>query len=76
MMSNHQAAVAALVASVLNLADGTVGADASMETLPQWDSLAQLNICLAVQERFGVAMDMQAIASSTSVAALAALLPD
>jgi acyl carrier protein len=75
-MANRQADVAALVASVLKLTDGTVGADASMENLPQWDSLAQLNICLAFQERFGVNMDMQAIATSTSVASLAALLPD
>ncbi len=75
-MSAKSAEVAALVASVLNLPAAEVTADASMETLPQWDSLAQLNICLAFQERFGVAMDMETIASSTSVAKLAALLPN
>jgi acyl carrier protein len=75
-MSAKSAEVASLVASVLNLPAAEVTADASMENLPQWDSLAQLNICLAFQERFGVAMDMETIASSTSVANLAALLPN
>ncbi|MGB9031959.1 MAG: acyl carrier protein [Acidobacteriaceae bacterium] len=75
-MSGKSAEVASLVASVLNLPAAEVNADAAMENLPQWDSLAQLNICLAFQERFGVAMDMETIASSTSVAKLAALLPN
>lgn len=75
-MSGKSAEVASVVASVLNLPAAEVTADASMENLPQWDSLAQLNICLAFQERFGVALDMETIASSTSVAKLAALLPN
>jgi acyl carrier protein len=66
--------VAALVASVLNLPTSAVGIDASMESIPQWDSLAQLNVCLGFQERFGVTMDMETIANSTSVTKLAALL--
>jgi acyl carrier protein len=74
-MSAKSAEVASVVASVLNLPTAEVTADASMDNLPQWDSLAQLNICLAFQERFGVAMDMETIASSTSVAKLASLLP-
>ncbi|MGC1159477.1 MAG: acyl carrier protein [Acidobacteriaceae bacterium] len=75
-MSGKSAEVASVVASVLNLPAAEVTADASMENLPQWDSLAQLNICLAFQERFGIAMDMETIASSTSVAKLVALLPN
>ena len=75
-MIGKSAEVASVVASVLNLPAAEVTADASMENLPQWDSLAQLNICLAFQERFGIAMDMETIASSTSVAKLVALLPN
>jgi len=74
MTANHEEAVAALVASVLNLPINTVAEDASMDSVPQWDSLAQLNICLAFQDRFGVSMDMEMIAAATSVAKLAALL--
>lgn len=74
MTANHENAVMALVASVLNLPISTISNDASMDNVPQWDSLAQLNICLAFQDRFGVSMDMELIASATSVAKLAVLL--
>jgi acyl carrier protein len=65
-----------LVASVLNLPKDEICADASMENMSQWDSLAHLNICLAFQERFGVELDMETVARSTSVASLIELLPD
>lgn len=76
MTTKNTTLITALIASVLNLPEGTVGADASMETLQGWDSLAQLNICLAFQERFGVVLDMETIAGSTSVSRLSALLPN
>lgn len=76
MTAKNTTLVSALVASVIDLPDGAVGDDASMESVPKWDSLAHLNICLAFQERFGVVLDMETIASSTSVARLAALLPN
>jgi acyl carrier protein len=47
-----------------------------MENISQWDSLAHLNICLAFQEHFGVEMDMETVAESTSVASLTKLLPE
>jgi acyl carrier protein len=65
-----------LVASVLNLPKDAIGADASMENMSQWDSLGHLNICLAFQERFGVELDMETVARSTSVASLTELLPE
>jgi len=74
-MSQKVAEVTGLVASVLNLPSTAVSADASMENTPQWDSLAQLNICLAFQERYGVSMDMETIAHTTSVAKLLELVP-
>ena len=76
MNAQNTAKVTALVASVLNLPESSVSAEASMENLSKWDSLAHLNICLGFEERFNVAMDMETIASSTSVAKLASLLPD
>lgn len=76
MTAKNTALVSTLVAAVLNLDESSVGADSTMENTQGWDSLAQLNICLAFQERFGVALDMEAIANSTSVARLAMLLKD
>lgn len=76
MTAKNTALVSALVASILNLPDGAVGADAPMESVSKWDSLAHLNICLAFEERFGVVLDMETIASSTSVAKLVTLIPN
>ena len=76
MTAKNTALVSALVASILNLPEGTVSADASMESVSKWDSLAHLNICLAFEERFGVVLDMETIASSTSVAKLVTLIPN
>ena len=76
MNTENTARVAALVASVLNLLNDAVGPEATMESIGPWDSLAQLNICLAFQEKFGVDLDMETIATATSVAKLAELLPN
>ena len=76
MTAKNTALVSALVSSVLNLPPGAVDGDSSMESIPQWDSVAQLNICLEFLERFGVDLDMDTIASATNVARLASLLPN
>ena len=67
-------AVIELVAAELQIPAARLNADSSVDTVPEWDSMAHLNICLAFQERFGVALDLEAIAAATSVPALVALL--
>jgi acyl carrier protein len=67
-------AIVALVAKVLGIAEDELGPDSSIENVPTWDSFEQLNICLAFEQRFGVTLDMETIATSTSIRALAALI--
>ena len=69
-MTSAELRLTALIASALELPPAAIGPDASMETLEQWDSLAHLNICLAVQECFDVVLDMETIATATSVRGL------
>jgi acyl carrier protein len=45
-----------------------------METLEQWDSIAHINICLAIQNEFNVDMSIDEISDCTSISALAAML--
>ena len=66
--------IIALVASELEIPESRLNAGSSIDTTPEWDSVGHLNICLAVQDRFGVTLDMDAISELTSVAALAGLL--
>jgi acyl carrier protein len=66
--------IIALIASELEIPEGRLNAGSSIDTTPEWDSVGHLNICLAVQDRFGVVLDMEAISQLTSVAALAGLV--
>jgi acyl carrier protein len=75
MMEPRVRAVVDVIASVLKIPRSDIQADSSMETLPEWDSIAHLNICLVFERRFGIAMDMKSIAHSTSVVALVELVP-
>jgi acyl carrier protein len=67
-------AVIALVADVLDVEKDELGPDSSMENLPLWDSVEHMNICLAFEQRFGMRLDMDAIATATSIRSLAALV--
>jgi acyl carrier protein len=72
---NNTQKVVELVAQVLGTHSDDLPIDASSDNIADWDSMAQLRICMAFQERFGVEMDMDRIETCTSVSALAALLP-
>jgi len=68
-------AIVSLVAAVLNVPETEIRLETSADNFSSWDSLAQLRICMAFEERFGVELGMEAIAQATSVAKLAALIP-
>jgi acyl carrier protein len=66
--------IIALIAVELEIPESRLSAASSTDTTPEWDSVGHLNICLAIQDRYGVSLDMDAIGELTSVAALAALI--
>lgn len=68
------AKIIALVAAELDVPAGKINAKSSIDTIPEWDSMAHLNICLAIQDSFGIQLDMDTIGELTSVAALAKLV--
>jgi acyl carrier protein len=70
------AKIIALVATELDVPPGRINAKSSIDTIPEWDSMAHLNICLAIQDRFGIKLDLEAIGELTSVAALAKLVDE
>jgi len=43
-----------VIASVLNVDAGEIGDDASPDNLGNWDSLAHMNIIVALEERFKI----------------------
>ena len=74
-MNNGRADIMRIVSGVLKIPVERLPADASADTLSEWDSMAQLNICMRFQERFNIEMDIDRIETCTSVTALVALLP-
>jgi acyl carrier protein len=55
------------VASALKCSLDAVGADASVDTLPQWDSIGHVNIILEVETELGRKLLPEEIAGISSV---------
>ncbi len=66
--------IIALIAAELEIPESRLSAASSSDTTPEWDSVGHLNICLAVQDRYGISLDMEAIGELTSITALAGLI--
>ena len=75
MQEDKIQAVIALVAEVLGVEKDELGPDSSIENTPSWDSVEHANICLAFEQRFGAALDMDTIGAAVSIKALAAQVP-
>jgi hypothetical protein len=61
------------VATALKCSFDAVGADASVETLPQWDSIGHINIILEVETDLGRKLLPEEIAGISSIADVALL---
>jgi acyl carrier protein len=61
------------IASALKCSLDAVGPDASVDTLPQWDSIGHVNIILEVETDFGRKLLPEEIAGISSVADVALL---
>lgn len=63
-----------ILAPVFELGDRTLTLTSGPEDVEKWDSLNHLNMVAAIEERLGVSMSGQEIASIYSVADLIAVL--
>ena len=67
--------VRAVVAQALGLEPDRMGEDASMETVPEWDSFGHLNVLVALDKATqGKAKGIPGLAKATSVEKISALL--
>jgi len=55
-----------VLASVLEVDIGTIDEKSSMDSVPGWDSLRQMNLVLALEECFGVTIPDEDAANATS----------
>jgi acyl carrier protein len=59
-----------IMSKVLGVPAETITSDASNETIPGWDSLGHMNLCLALEEAFSLELDGDHVASMTSFKAV------
>jgi acyl carrier protein len=56
-----------VVASALGVERSALTEATRSGDLPAWDSLGHLRMCLALEERYGVIIDMETMATLTSI---------
>jgi acyl carrier protein len=66
--------VAEIAADVFGEDAGAVGADTTPDDLESWDSLAQLNLVVALEDEFGIELLPKDIDAMVSIEAIAALV--
>ena len=66
--------VLSLLVDALQVPEEQVNSDLSFGDLPQWDSMGHMEVMMTLEERFGVEINAETIASLTSIPAISAYL--
>jgi acyl carrier protein len=72
----NEDALKQVMATMLNVDAGSIGPDASMDTIPSWDSLRHMNLVLALEEEFGVQIPDEDAGNITSYQLIKLVLQD
>jgi acyl carrier protein len=59
-----------LIAEVLRISEGEIQESTGQENLEAWDSVAHLNLMLALEEEYAIRIGVEEIARLTSVPAI------
>lgn len=65
-----------VMAAVLEIDASGIGDDTSMDNVASWDSLRQMNLVLALEDSFGVAIPDDDAANATSFKLIALVLEE
>jgi acyl carrier protein len=60
--------VKAIMADIFMIDAAQIGEGASMQTIEQWDSLAQIDLIAALEEEFGVTFEVEEFQTMTTFA--------
>lgn len=72
----NEDALKQLIATMLNVEPELIGADASMDNIPNWDSLRHMNLVLALEEEFKVQIPDEDAGNITSYRLIKLVLDD
>ena len=62
------------VAETLNISLSTITADSSADTIDAWDSLAQVNLMIALEQTFDIILDVEDFMTLNSVTTITAFV--
>ncbi|MHC4706356.1 MAG: acyl carrier protein [Planctomycetota bacterium] len=62
--------VRAIMVEIFQVSENEIPPDLEQEDLENWDSLQHLNLMLALEQEFGVTLDVDELATLTSVPAI------
>ena len=62
--------VRVIMAEIFQVSENKIPPDLEQEDLENWDSLQHLNLMLALEQEFGVTLDVDDLATLTSVPAI------
>lgn len=65
-----------VMAAVLDVDSSTIDDDASMDTIPSWDSVRHMNLVLALEDELGVSFPDEDAANATSLKLLLLVLQE
>ena len=68
--------VLAILTRELDLDEGDITEESIAADVELWDSLGHLRVCMALEERYGIAIPMEDIAELQSVPAIVKYLAD
>lgn len=71
---SHTAKIREILSSVLGVPADQISEVASMDDVERWDSLAQMNLVLALEEEFGIVIPDDEVGSMVTVPLIDALL--
>ena len=63
-----------IASDIFGVPASQISAESSPETVEKWDSIQQLNLVLAVEEKFGVQLEPEDIEQMNSIGAIAAVV--
>ena len=56
-----------VMSTILHVEAGAIGDEASMETIPQWDSLKHMEMIVALEQEFGIELDDREVVEIVSL---------
>ena len=59
-----------LMAGIFHMEASDIGAEAQLGELPQWDSMAHMDLMVALESRFGIEISAETISQLTSFPAI------